>query len=61
MGQHCWLLLATILTELLVIKKWSKDLFLESFPVPVKLGGAIGGALLVLYPIVQVRFPWILL
>lgn len=56
MGQHVWLLLATILTELLVIKKWSKGLFLEPFPAAVKWGWGIGGGLLVLYPIVQVRF-----
>lgn len=53
MGQHVWLLLATILTELLVIKKWS--IFLEPFPTPVKWGWGVGVGLLVLYPIVQVR------
>lgn len=57
MGQHVWLLLATVLTELLVILKWSNGLFLEPFPTSVKWGWGIGGALLVLYPIVQVRFP----
>jgi hypothetical protein len=56
MGQHVWLLLATVLTELLVILKWSKGLFLEPFPASVKWGWGIGGVLLVLYPIVQVRF-----
>jgi hypothetical protein len=55
MGQHVWLLLATILTELLVIIKWSKGLFPEPFPAAVKWGWGIGGALLILYPIVQVR------
>ena len=61
MGQHVWLLLATILTELLVIKKWSKGLFLQPFPAAVKWGWGIGGSLLVLYPIVQVRFSRILI
>lgn len=31
MGQHVWLLLATVVTELLVIFKWSKGQFV-SFP-----------------------------
>lgn len=55
MGQHVWLLLATILTELLVIKKWS--IFLEPFPTPVKWGWGVGVGLLVLYPIVQFGVP----
>jgi len=54
MGQHCWLLLATIVTELLVITKWSKDQFLTPTPPKVKLGWAIGATLLVLYPTFQV-------
>jgi hypothetical protein len=31
MGQHVWLLLATVVTELLVIFKWSKGQFSFSF------------------------------
>lgn len=54
MGQHVWLLLATILTELLVIMKWSKGQFTEPFPRPVKWGWGIGATLLILYPTVQV-------
>lgn len=54
MGQHVWLLLATIATELLVIKKWSKGMF-APFPKTVKLGWAIGVALLVSYSVMQVR------
>ncbi|KAK7054439.1 hypothetical protein VNI00_003637 [Paramarasmius palmivorus] len=53
MGQHVWLLLATILTELLAIFKWSKGMFPEPFPASVRWGWTIGGVLLVLYPIVQ--------
>lgn len=56
MGQHVWLLLATIITELLVITKWSHGQFPNPFPVTVKWGWAIGATLLVLYPIVQVSF-----
>lgn len=54
MGQHVWLLLATIITELLVIMKWSKGQFSEPFPTPVKWGWAIGVTLLTIYPTVQV-------
>ena len=56
MGQHFWLLLATIITELLVITKWSQGQFPAPFPITVKWGWAIGATLLVLYPIVQVSF-----
>ena len=54
MGQHVWMLLATVATELLVILKWSKGQFTEPFPAPVKWGWAIGLTLLTIYPIVQV-------
>lgn len=57
MGQHVWLLLATIGTELLVITKWSKGQFPEPLPKAVKWAWIMGGMLLVLYPLVQVRFP----
>ena len=56
MGQHVWLLLATIITELLVITKWSKGQFPNPLPLTVKWGWALGATLLVLYPIVQVSF-----
>lgn len=56
MGQHVWLLLATIVTELLVITKWSKGQFPEPLPSKVKWGWAIGATLLILYPTVQVSF-----
>ncbi|KAJ3973429.1 phosphatidyl serine synthase-domain-containing protein [Lentinula raphanica] len=56
MGQHVWLLLATIVTELLVIKKWSKGMF-EPFPKNVQRGWAIGVTLLVLYVVVQFGLP----
>ena len=55
MGQHVWLLLATIGTELLVITKWSKGQFPAPLPKRVKLAWAVGAGLLVLYPTVRVR------
>ncbi|KAK0202127.1 phosphatidyl serine synthase-domain-containing protein [Desarmillaria ectypa] len=57
MGQHVWLLLATILTEILVIRKWSVGVFTEPFPRGVKWGLGIGALLLVLYPAVQFGIP----
>jgi phosphatidylserine synthase 2 len=54
MGQHVWLLLATIGTELLAIVKWSKGQFPAPLPTQVRLACSIGAALLVLYPISQV-------
>jgi len=51
MGQHCWLLLATIMTEILVITKWSKGMFAEPLPVPVQWGWIAGALVLVLYPV----------
>jgi phosphatidylserine synthase 2 len=57
MGQHTWLLLATILSELLVIIKWSQGLFPEPMPGKIKLFLSILGFLLVAYPTVQVSNP----
>jgi len=57
MGQHVWLTLATIGTELLLIVKWSKGQFPEPLPTHVLYAWLIGGALLVLYPIVQFGVP----
>ena len=59
MGQHVWLLLATIITELLVITKWSQGQFTEPLPTKVRWGWAIGLTLLVLYPIVQVSYGYV--
>ena len=56
MGQHVWLLLATIITEILVIRKWSKGQFPNPVPLTVKWCWAIGATLLVLYPTIQVSF-----
>ena len=58
MGQHVWLLLATIGTELLVITKWSQGQFPEPLPTRVRWAWAIGASLLVLYPTVRVRGEW---
>uniref|UniRef100_A0A8H8CHI5 Phosphatidylserine synthase 2 n=1 Tax=Psilocybe cubensis TaxID=181762 RepID=A0A8H8CHI5_PSICU len=57
MGQHVWLLLATIVTEFLVIAKWGKGQFPEPLPSKVKWGWAIGASVLVLYPIFQFGVP----
>ncbi|KIY68453.1 PSS-domain-containing protein [Cylindrobasidium torrendii FP15055 ss-10] len=57
MGQHVWLLLATIGTELLVIFKFSQGMFPQPHPKPVKIGWAIGGTALVLYPLIQFGVP----
>ncbi|KAJ7274063.1 phosphatidyl serine synthase-domain-containing protein [Mycena rebaudengoi] len=57
MGQHVWLLLATVLTEILVIVKWSKGQFPEPLPTKVKWGWGIALVLLVLYPTVQFGIP----
>ena len=54
MGQHTWLLLATICTELLAIRKWSRGMFTEPFPFYVKLGWTIGVVILTVYPILHV-------
>ncbi|KAH9924343.1 phosphatidylserine synthase 2 [Epithele typhae] len=57
MGQHVWLLLATIFTELLVIAKWSQGQFSEPFPTSVRYAWAAGATLLVLYPTVFFGLP----
>ncbi|KAH7919004.1 PSS-domain-containing protein [Leucogyrophana mollusca] len=57
MGQHVWLLLATVLTELLVITKWSKGQFEAPLPLHIKWAWSIGGILLVLYPAVRFGVP----
>lgn len=57
MGQHVWLLTATIVTELLVITKWSEGIFTNPTPQRVKLGLTVGAILLILYPIIQFGIP----
>jgi phosphatidylserine synthase 2 len=54
MGQHTWLLLATIITELLVIIKWSRGLFTEPMPGHIKIFLGTLATLLIAYPTVQV-------
>jgi phosphatidylserine synthase 2 len=54
MGQHAWLLMATICTELLCILKWSKGQFAEPFPRYIKFFWSIGGTVLVAYPMIKV-------
>ncbi|KAJ6583913.1 PSS-domain-containing protein [Mycena vulgaris] len=57
MGQHVWLLLATVLTEVLVIFKWSKGQFPAPLPTAVKWGWAVAGTAVVVYPVVQFGIP----
>ncbi|EGN93988.1 hypothetical protein SERLA73DRAFT_189140 [Serpula lacrymans var. lacrymans S7.3] len=57
MGQHVWLLLATILTELLVITKWSQGQYPEPLPRHIKWAWTVGGALLVTYPLIRFGVP----
>ncbi|KAF8624415.1 hypothetical protein AX15_005895 [Amanita polypyramis BW_CC] len=57
MGQHVWLLTATIVTELLVITKWSRGVFTTPTPRSVRLGLTAGAILLMLYPIIQFGLP----
>jgi len=57
MGQHVWLLMATVGTEMLVIIKWSQGQFPEPLPNHVKWAWGLGGALLVLYPTVRFGIP----
>jgi len=56
MGQHVWLLLATVITELLIIRKWSKGMF-QPFPLHVRWFLSILSILLVLYPLVKFGIP----
>ncbi|KAI1785535.1 phosphatidylserine synthase 2 [Ganoderma leucocontextum] len=53
MGQHVWLLLATIGTEMLAITKWSQGQFPEPLPMSVRWAWTGGATLLVLYPTVR--------
>ncbi|EIM81393.1 PSS-domain-containing protein [Stereum hirsutum FP-91666 SS1] len=57
MGQHVWILLATVATELLVILKFSKGQFPEPFPTKVKYAWALGGAVLTIYPLIRFGLP----
>ncbi|QRV77681.1 phosphatidyl serine synthase [Ceratobasidium sp. AG-Ba] len=57
MGQHAWLLLATIVTELLIIVKWSRGMFTEPFPTHIKFALSLGSALLVAYPTLKFGLP----
>jgi phosphatidylserine synthase 2 len=54
MGQHAWLLLATVATELLLIFKWGRGQFPAPFPVAVKICASVAVVLLVAYPAVKV-------
>ncbi|KAF8510519.1 phosphatidyl serine synthase-domain-containing protein [Hysterangium stoloniferum] len=53
MGQHAWLLFATILTEVLLVFKWGRGVFNEPFPTHVKWSLAIGGVTILVYPTIK--------
>jgi len=57
MGQHVWLLLATIATELLAIFKWGQGQFPEPMPRTIVYALTVGGSLLVMYPAVRFGVP----
>jgi len=57
MGAHAWLLLATIVTELLVIRKWGKNIYTQPFPTYIKWALSIGSGLLALYPLTRFGVP----
>jgi phosphatidylserine synthase 2 len=54
MGQHAWLLLATVTTELLLIFKWGRGQFPLPFPLSVKICAVVGVVLLLAYPALKV-------
>ncbi len=54
MGQHAWLLLATVVTELLIIIKFGRGQFPEPFPRPVKVFFAFLIFFLIAYPTIKV-------
>ncbi|KAF9508315.1 hypothetical protein BS47DRAFT_1350499 [Hydnum rufescens UP504] len=56
MGQHAWLLLATVTTELLLIFKWGRGQFPLPFPLLVKICAFVGVVLLLAYP--ALKFGW---
>ena len=56
MGAHAWLLLATIVTELLVIRKWGKNIYTQPFPTYVKYSLITGFTLLGVYPLTKVGY-----
>ncbi|KAF8329460.1 phosphatidyl serine synthase-domain-containing protein [Cantharellus anzutake] len=57
MGQHAWLLLATVLTELLIIVKFGRGQFPEPFPTPVKVFFASLVFFLIAYPSIKFGIP----
>ncbi|KIJ55000.1 hypothetical protein M422DRAFT_221436 [Sphaerobolus stellatus SS14] len=53
MGQHTWLLFATVLTELLLVFKWGRGVFTEPFPLHIKYFLSTLAVTLVLYPTIK--------
>ena len=60
MGQHAWLMCATVITELLIIFKFGRGQFDQPFPIPVKVFASTGAVLLISYPILKVWKSWFL-
>lgn len=54
MGQHAWLLLATVTTEALLIFKWGRGQFPAPFPLLVKICASVVVVLLLAYPALKV-------
>src|SRR3979490_176076 len=50
MGQHAWLLAATVCTEALLIVKWGRGVFTEPFPQHIKFSLILGCLFVLLYP-----------
>ncbi|KAF8319655.1 PSS-domain-containing protein [Clavulina sp. PMI_390] len=57
MGQHAWLMSATVFTELLIIFKFGRDQFPQPFPLPVKVFITTGLVVLATYPILKFGLP----
>lgn len=55
MGQHAWLMSATVVTELLIIIKFGRGQFDQPFPTSVKLFAGTGLVVLISYPMFKVR------
>lgn len=50
-GPQAWILMATVLTEVLVVIKWSKGMFSAPFPKSVIIFWSIFGSFLIAFPL----------
>ncbi|KAJ2001793.1 hypothetical protein GGI04_003604 [Coemansia thaxteri] len=53
MGAHCWLLIVTLLTELLIIVKFGRGAFDQPFPLPVLVFWSLVASLIVAFSLWQ--------